>query len=326
MQTTNLRVIHALTGTLVFALCVAGAAAQDYPNRAIKVINPWPAGGAADVIARPILQKLSETLGQPVVMGNKSGANGTIGAAAATQAAPDGYTLFLAHVGPIAISPAMQALPYDSVKDFQPITQLVSGPLVLVVRPELPIRNTNELIAYAKANPGKVSYGPVGQGSTTHLAGEMLGLMAGVKLLHIPYRGKGAVTTDLLGGQIDIALINIAGALPFVNPERLRPIAVTTLKRSAVLPNLPTVAETLPGFEVNSWYGLMAPAGTPKPIINRLYLEVAKILKAPDIIEQMKTAGLDIEGSTPEQYSAKIKDDLARWSKLVKTTGVTAAN
>ena len=316
--------LRGIAAALALALLSLDASAQSYPTRPIKVINPWPAGGAADLIARPIFVKLSDALGQPIVTENKPGANGTLGAAIAAKSPADGYTLFLSHVGPVAISPAMQTLPYDPVKDLQPVTQLVSGPLVVVVRPDLPIKSIAELIAYAKANPGKLSYGSVGQGSTTHLAGEMMSQLTGVSLLHVPYKGNGPVITDMLGGQIEFSFLNIAGALPFINSGKLRAIAVTTLKRSAVLPDLPTVAETLPGFEVNSWYGVMVPAGTPKPIVDRLYTEIARILKSPEIVDQMKQAGLDIEGTTPEQHAAKIKDDISRWAKLVKATGVVA--
>ena len=256
-------------------------------------------------------------------MENRSGANGVIGSAAVAKAAPDGYTLLFSHVGPIAISPAMQAdMPYNSVKDLEAITQFVSAPTVLLVRNDVPARNLAELIAYAKSRPGKVSYGSVGPGSTTHLAGEMLAAAAGVELLHVPYKGAAPVLTDMIGGQIDMAFINISGAKPYLDGNRLRGIAVSTLKRSSVLPNLPAIHETYAGYEVNSWYGLMAPAGTPRDIINRLYREAAAALKVPEVVEMMKAAGLDAEGTTPEQHSAKIKSDLERWAAVVKATGV----
>ena len=299
------------------------ALAQGYPNSAIKVINPWTPGGPADIVARPIMAKLAERLGQAVVIDNRAGANGIIGSTAVARALPDGYTLLFSHVGPIAISPAMQAdMPYNSVKDFEPITQIVSAPTVLLVRPDLPVKTLQELIAYAKSRPGKLSYGSVGPGSTTHLAGEMLHSMAGVDILHVPYKGAGPVITDLIGGQIDMAFINISGAMSYLEVGRLRGLAVSTLKRSSLLPNLPAIAEFYPGFEVNSWYGLMAPAGTPKVIVNRLQSEIAGILKLPDIVQLLKASGLDAEGSTPEQYAAKIKEDLVRWAVVVKATGL----
>ena len=318
------RFARAWSMAALLAASVAAAFAQTYPAKPIKLINPWAPGGAADLIARPIMQRLAEALGQPIVVDNRPGANGTIGAAAAAHAAPDGYTLFFSNVGPVAISPALQTnLPYDSIKDFEPITQLVSGPTVLVVRPDIPVTSMKQLIAYAKAHPGKLSYGSVGSGSTTHLAGEMLSLMAGVELLHVPYKGNAPVVTDLLGGQLSMAFINVAGAMPYLKSGKFRGIAVTTLKRSAALPELPAVAETLPGFEVNSWYGLMAPAGTPKAIIERLYRETVKVLKSPKIVEQMAQAGLDIEGTTPKEHAAQIRSDLERWARVVKATGAT---
>jgi tripartite-type tricarboxylate transporter receptor subunit TctC len=316
--------LAAVVVAILASLTVPGGGfAQAWPSKPIHVVNPWPPGGPADIVARPIMEKLAEALGQPVVLDNKPGANGTIGCNAVAKAAPDGYTLLFSHVGPIAISPAMQPdMPYDPVKDLVAITQFVSGPTVLVVRPEVPAKSVPELIDHAKKNPGKLTYGSVGQGSTTHLAGEMLHMMGGIDIVHVPYKGAAPVVTDLLGGQIDMSFINISGALPYIQSGKLRGIAVTTLKRSSVLPDLPTVSETLPGFEVNSWYGFMAPAGTPKPVVDRLYGEVSKVLKMPEIVERLKASGLDPEGTTPEQHAAKIKEDIARWAKLVQATGV----
>jgi len=213
-------------------------------------------------------------------------------------------------------------MPYDSLRDFAPITQIVSAATVLLVRPDLPIHNLKELVDYARANPGKLSYGSVGPGSTTHLAGEILGHMADVKLLHVPYKGSAPVVTDLLGGQISMAFLNIAGAMPYIKSGQLRPIGVSTLTRSALLPDLPAIAETYPGFEVNSWYGLMAPAGTPKPIVDRLQKEVADILKLPDIVKMLSINGLAPEGTTPEVYTQQIRKDLDRWQAVVKQAGL----
>lgn len=325
-MTTAFTLLRHICLSLVACLALANlAAAQGYPNKPIKVINPWTPGGPADIVARPIMAKLAERLGQPVVIENRAGANGVIGSTAVAKAPADGYTLLFSHVGPIAISPAMQtAMPYNSVKDFEPITQVVSAPTVLLVRADLPVKTLQDLIAYAKSRPDKLTYGSVGPGSTTHLAGEMLHSMAGIDILHVPYKGAGPVITDLIGGQIDMAFINISGAMSYLESGRLRGLAVSTIKRSSLLPNLPAIAEFYPGFEVNSWYGLMAPAGTPKAIVTRLQSEIASILKSPDIVQLLKTSGLDAEGSTPEQYAAKIKDDLVRWAAVVKATGLSA--
>jgi tripartite-type tricarboxylate transporter receptor subunit TctC len=310
----------AAAGSLALAL---PAAAATYPDKPITVINPWTPGGPADTVARPILDKLSQRLGKAVILENRPGANGVIGASYVARATPDGYTLLFSHVGPITISPATQkTMPYDSLRDFAPITQVVSAATVLLVRPDLPIHSLKELVDYARANPGKLSYGSVGPGSTTHLAGEILAHMANVKLLHVPYKGAAPVVTDMLSGQISMAFLNIAGAMPYIKSGQLRPIGVSTLQRSALLPDLPAIAEAYPGFEVNSWYGLMAPAGTPKPIVDRLQKEVADILKLPDIVKILSTNGLAPEGTTPEAYTQQIRKDLDRWQAVVKQSGL----
>jgi len=312
-----------LTKLLIAVSVTTSALAADYPTRTITVINPWPPGGPADTVARPILQKLSEALKQPVVLENKAGANGVIGANYVARANPDGYTLLFSHVGPITISPAVQKeMPFDSVRDFAPITQIVSAPTVLVVRPDLPIHNLKEFVEYARANPGKLSYGSVGTGSTTHLAGEILATMANVNMLHVPYKGAAPVMTDLLGGQINCTFLNIAALMPHIKSGQVRPIGVSTLKRSALLPELPAIAETYPGFEVNSWYGMMAPAKTPANIVNLLQKEVAKILQMPEIIQTLQAVGLSVEGTTPEQYAEQIKRDLSRWQTAVTKAGI----
>ena len=317
--TRALGALIALSGLLA-----AGATlAAGYPDKPITVINPWTSGGPADTVARPVLQKLSERLGQPVIMENKPGANGAIGSAFVARAAPDGYTLLFSHVGPITISPAVQKdMPYDSLRDFKPITQIVSAPTVLLVRPSLPIHNLKELVDYARANPGKLSYGSVGPGSTTHLAGEILSTMADIKLLHVPYKGAAPVVNDMLGGSIDMSFLNIAGAISYIKSGQLRAIGVTTLKRSPLLPDLPAIAETYPGFEVNSWYGLMAPARTPDDIVVMLQKQVAEIIRSPDIVELFARNGLTPEGTTPAQYTGQIKTDLARWRNVVQTSGL----
>ena len=296
-----------------------------WPARSIRLINPAPAGGPGDTVARPLAARMTETLGQPVLIENRGGANGTIGATAVARAAADGYTVFLSGIGPIAIAPNFQGnLPYDAVRDFVPITQLVSTPLLLVARPDVPAASVTELLALAREKPGQITYGSVGQASVTHLAAAMMALAGGVSLLHVPYQGAAPVVTDLLGGRIHIAFINPAAALPMMEAGRLKALAVSTERRWGRQPGLPTVAETLPGFEVNSWYGLMAPAGTPREIVDRLYRESAAALRVPEIAAQMTAAGFEIEGSTPEQYAAKIRDELARWAKLARATGIRA--
>ena len=298
-------------------------AAEPYPSRAVTIVNPWAAGGPSDSFIRPIAQELSARLGQPVIIDNKSGANGTIGASFVARAKPDGYTLFFSHLNPIAIAPALLPKPsYDPVKDFAPISLIASGPAVLVVRSDFPAQNLQELVAYARANPGKVSYGSVGIGSNTHLAGSMLANASKVEMVHVPYRGSAGIQTDLLGGQITTGFVNLSGAMGLIQEGKLRALAVSTLKRSSVLPQVPAVAETLPGFEVNGWYGLMAPAGTPADVIRKLNTELVAILKQPAIVTRLKDGGMEPAPLTPEAYAAMIKTELPRWATAVKAANI----
>ena len=301
----------------------SAASAQQYPNKPIRIINPWTPAGPAELLARTIGVKLQESLGQPVLIESRPGANGTIGATFVAKSAPDGYTILFSHVGPMAIHPAVAAsMPYDTLKDFEPITQVAAGALVLLVRNDIPAKSVPELLAYAKANAGKLSCGSVGPASTTHFACEMFNMMGGVSTIHVPYKGSAPVVTDMLGGQIAISFLNIAGVMGQLKANQLRPLAVTTLKRSAVLPDLPALNELMPGFEVNSWYGMMAPAGTPKAIVQLLQRETAKALKAPDVNERLRAGGLDPVGNTPEEHAAQLRADLARWAKVAKTAKI----
>jgi tripartite-type tricarboxylate transporter receptor subunit TctC len=304
-------------------IVASNAFSQAYPTKPIRLISPWSPGGPAEGLARVVTMKMAEALGQPILIEAKPGANGTIGTAFVAKAAPDGYIILLSHLGPTAISPALQKdLPYDSLKDFEPITQVVAGPTLLVVRNDLPAQNVKELVAYAKANPGKLSYGSVGIGSTTHLAGELLNMLAGINTLHIPYKGSTPILTDLMGGRVDMAFIGISGSIQQAKAGQVRAIAISTLKRSPNFPDIPAVSETVPGFELNSWYGMLAPAGTPKAIVNRLQQEVASAVKKPDVIEWMKQNGLDPVGSTPEDTAAHIRAELVKWAKIVKDAKV----
>lgn len=317
--------IKTVLSSIAIALFSSAAIAQAYPAKPIRLISPWSPGGPAEALARTVTIKMSEALGQPFVIESKGGANGTIGTTFVAKAPPDGYTILLSHLGPTAISPALQKdMPYDSIKDFEPISQVVSGPTLLVVRNDLPVKNVAELVAYAKANPGKLSYGSVGVGSTTHLAGEMLNMTAGIDTLHVPYKGSTPILVDLMGGRVAFAFIGISGSLQQARAGQIRAIAISTLQRSASAPDIPAVAETLPGFELNSWYGMMAPAGTPKAIVNRLSQELGKALRMADVIEWMKQNGLDPRGTTPEEHGAYIRSEIAKWAKIVKDAKITA--
>lgn len=299
------------------------AAAQQYPTKPIRIINPWTPAGPAELLARTIGAKIQDALGQPVLIESKPGANGTIGSTFVARSAPDGYTILFSHVGPMAIHPAVApSMPYDTLKDFEPITQVAAGALVLLVRNDIPAKNVAELVAHAKANAGKLSCGSVGPASTTHFACEMLNSMGGISTIHVPYKGSAPVVTDMLGGTLHFSFLNIAGVKPQLDAKQLRPLAVTTLRRSAVLPEVPAMHEIMPGFEVNSWYGMMAPAGTPKAIVQLLQRETAKALKAPEVNERLRAAGLDPVGNTPEEHAAQIRSDLERWAKVAKTANI----
>ncbi|MSQ49801.1 MAG: tripartite tricarboxylate transporter substrate binding protein [Betaproteobacteria bacterium] len=309
----------------IVALALSNLAdAQTYPSKPVKVINPWPTGGSADALIRLVAERMSIALGQPVIVESQAGANGMIGHAAVAKAQPDGYTLLFSHVGPMTINPHLQAnMPYDSIRDFEPITQLTSSPLAMLVRPDLPIRTVRDLLDYAKANPGKLNMGSIGSGSTPHLAAELMRSITGMNYVHVPYKGAAPVITDLLGGQIDFTFLNLGGVQQYVDAGRIRAIGMTSLKRSASAPTLPTVSETLPDFEVNSWYGMAAPAGTPKSIVNRLNAELVKILRAPEMTARLVQLSYDVEGTTPEQHAARIREDLAKWAAVIKATGLT---
>jgi tripartite-type tricarboxylate transporter receptor subunit TctC len=305
-------------------LFATAAAAQQYPAKPIRVVVPWPPGGPAEALMRTVGNKMSEVLGQPIIIEAKPGANGEIGTAFVAKAAPDGYTILMSHLGPTAISPGLKSdLPYNVLKDFEPITQIIAGPTLLVVRNGLPVKSVKELIDYAKANPGKLSYASVGVASTTHLAGEMLNVAAGINTLHVPYKGSTPAITDMIGERVDFAFFGISGSMQQAKAGQIRMLAISTLKRSPNFPEIPAVAETVPGFELNSWYGMMAPAGTSKAIVNRLSQEVQAAVRKPDVIEWMKQNGLDPVGSTPEQHAAHIRSELAKWAKAAKDAKVT---
>jgi tripartite-type tricarboxylate transporter receptor subunit TctC len=305
------------------ALFHTAQAQEVYPSKAVILINPWAAGGPSEAIIRPIAEKLTQLMGQPFVIEAKPGANGTIGTGMVAHAKPDGYTLLFANAGPITISPSLPNKPaYDVTRDFVPITQIVSAPTLLVVRADFPAKNLAEFIDYIKKNPNKVAYGSVGIGSTTHLAGATLAERVGTEMIHIPYTGSSQINTDLLGGQIQTAFVNIAGVMGLVSEGKLRSLAVSTLKRVSVLPNIPSVAEQVPEFEMNSWYGLMAPANTPVSITQKLNASIVQILKMPEIVSRIRDNGLEVEGTTPEAFSAKIKTDLANYANSVRAAKI----
>jgi tripartite-type tricarboxylate transporter receptor subunit TctC len=306
----------------VLASAVGGAFAQGaYPTRPIRLVVPFPPGGAVDILSRTIGPSLGEALGQQVVIDNRSGAGGNIAAEIVAKAQPDGYTLLMGYVGHPINATLYSKLTYDLVKDFAPVTLTASSTLILVAHPSLPAKSIKDLIALAKSRPGKVNFASPGSGTPQHLGGEMLQRMAGIEMVHIPYKGAGPILADLLGGQVLLGYISLPAALPQLKTGRLTPLGVTSSKRSAVAPDVPTIAESLPGYEVENWYGVLVPARTPKEVVNKLNREVTKVLQMPDVKERLFNQGLETLTSTPEQFAAYIKSETAKWAKVIKESG-----
>lgn len=311
---------------VVLALCAfnTGALADTWPSKPITIVVPFPAGGTTDLITRPVAQKLSEALKQPVIVDNRGGAGGTLGAGNVARAAPDGYTLLVGAVHHTIATTLYKKLPYDFEKDLVPITVMAWVPNILIVHPSVPAKNVQELIALAKAKPGSVTYGSAGSGTSHHMAAELFKSMAKVDLQHIPYKGGGPMMNDLIGGQVNLAFETAASATPQIKAGKVKPLAITTAKRSPALPEVPTIAESgLAGYEVLTWYGLLAPAGTPKEIISRLHTEVSKILQTPDIKERLAGISSDPGGNTPEEFAKVIRQETVKWAKVVKDSGAT---
>lgn len=331
MKTTPTRISRRVAAAaLVSLVCSAalttpGARAQAaFPSRPITMIVPFPPGGPTDLVARVIAQKMSESLGQPVVIDNKGGANGNLGAMVAVRAPADGYTL-LYNTSSITLSPALyKNLGYDVQRDLAPVALVAVVPLALVVAPNVPANTVKEFIAYAKANPGKLSYGSAGNGNVTHLGAFQFVQANGIDAVHIPYKGSAPADIDLAGGQIQFMTDTVNSVMAFVRDKRMKMLAVTTAKRMALFPDVPTLAESgMPGFEVGAWQGLMVPANTPKPVIERLNAEVMKALQTPEVRQKLALQGAEPLGSTPEAYGAYVQKELTRWASVVKQTGVT---
>src|SRR5436309_9427083 len=309
----------------IVLLCTATlAGAQQFPAKPLHLIVPFPPGGGNDTVARAIAQQISPELGQPVVIDNRPGAGGSVGAELAAKAAPDGYTLFLAGVGSHVVNPNLhKKLGYDPLKDFAPITLIASAPSVLVVNPSVPARTIAEFTAYARANPGKLNYASNGNGSAAQLAAAMYETMAGVRMVHVPYKGIAPAMTDLMSGEVQLMFGTVVALVPHIQAGKLRALAVTSRKRSALLPDLPTLAESgLPDYEAGSWYGILAPAGTPREVIERLHGAMVKALKQPDVAKRLAAEGAEVIGSTPEEFAAHIKSELARVGDVVRAAGI----
>jgi len=320
-----MKTIAALTKALVALLLLgaaAGASAQAFPNKPIRLIVPFPPGGAVDFYARVVQQPLSEALGQQVVIDNKAGASGMVGAEIVAKSPPDGYTLLLGNIASLAINVGLYAkMPYDPVKDLTPIVRTVDVNYALVVHPSIPANSVPELIAYLKANPGKVSYGSAGSGSLPHLGTELFKAQTGIDLLHVPYKGGGPMVTDLLGGTVQMVIADQANLMPHVQSGKLKALAVATPKRSPNFPNLPTIAETVSGFDSTAWQGLAGPAGMPADVVKRLNEAFNTVMAMPAVREKLSGGGLEVVGGTPEQFARFIASEIAKWTKIAKDVG-----
>ena len=320
------RWLTGLVSALVLSsVLVTGAAAQPYPSRVVKLIVPQTPGGATDVFARKIGQLLSEKWGQPVVIENRAGAGGVVGTDVVAKSAPDGYTLLVTYAGSQAINPSLyQKIPFDSVKDFQTIATLASTPFVLIVHPKLPAKDLAEYIALARARPDALTYASSGNGSVNHLLGEMLKAEAGIKMLHVPYRGVAPAITDVIGGQVDSAFSSVPSVLQMVQTDKVRALAISSAKRVAAAPGIPTIAESgFPGFDVNPWWGILSPAGIDAAIVRKINEDVASILRTKEMIDFLAAQGAEPLMTSPEEFLKILEADVVTWAKVVKSAGVT---
>ena len=310
---------------ILSSVLVAPAAAQPYPSRIVKLVVPQTPGGATDVFARKIGQLLSEKWGQPVVIENRAGAGGVVGTDVVAKSAPDGYTLLVTYAGSQAINPSLyQKIPFDSVKDFQTVATLASTPFVLIVHPKLPAKNLAEYVALARARPDALTYASSGNGSVNHLLREMLKTEAGIKMLHVPYRGVAPAITDVIGGQVDSAFSSVPSVLQMVQTDKVRALAISSAKRVAAAPEIPTIAESgFPGFDVNPWWGILAPAGIDVTIVRKINEDVANILRTKEMIDFLAAQGAEPLITSPEAFLKILEADVVKWAKVVKSAGVT---
>ncbi len=307
----------------VLALSAGAVCAQEFPTRPIRLLVGFAPGGPTDITARLAAQHLSETLNQQVVVDNRPGAGGTVAMTTLTQAAPDGYTLSLCANGEMAISPNLRPnLAYDPLKSVAFISRIGASQLVLVVHPSLPVKSVADLIALAKARPGAINFASSGIGSTAHLSSELFKHMAGINIVHVPYKGAGPALTDLIGGQVQMLITGFSGAAPHVKSGKLRALGATGAKRMSAMPLLPTIGETVPGYEVTSWYGIVAPAATPRALITKLHGVLAAMVRKPEVAARLVSLGIEPEGSSPEEFLDQTRREIAKWAKVIKQAGV----
>ena len=308
------------------ALIALDCAAQGYPSKPVRVIVPFPPGAGVDIVTRSVSPRLGELLGQQLIVDNRAGAGGILGAELAAKAPPDGYTLLMATAGILTVIPNMNSkAPYSVERDFVPVTLIASVPSMLVVHPSLPAKSVKELVALARSKPGAINYASTGNGTLPHLAAELFKAQAKIDMVHVPYKGSAPALTDLLGGQVEVFFGNVLSVIPQVRSGTLRALAVTSVERMPVAPETPTLAQSgFPGFEAGPWFGLVAPAGTPREIVNRLHAEVVKTLRLPETQERLAGQGATTVGNTPDQFAAYIRTESAKWAKVLKASGVRA--
>lgn len=316
--------LFTLIGVVVSGWVAPVLAQQSYPSKTVRIISPFSPGGGNDTLCRTIAAKLTLSLKQQVIVENRAGANGVIGTEAMARAAPDGYTIGLIPSGHAVNAAIRRNLPFDPVRDFTTISLVGSSPLVLAVHPSLPVKNVAQLANFAKSRPGELTYVSAGIGASGHQGGALFELMTGAKMVHVPYKGMALALTDLIAGQVTMAFATSLSVIPHVQAKRLRALATTGSKRSPALPDLPTVAETVPDYEVDLWYGFVGPAGLPQDIVRRLNAEIAAVLEAPDVRQRLAGQGVDVGSSTPEAFGKLLVSDLARWAAFVRKTGIKA--
>ena len=316
-----MKLLQSLLAALFFAF--AAPALAQYPNKPVRIIVPYPPGGTSDILARLAASRLTESMGQPFLVENRPGASGTIGSQAVAKSAPDGYTLVLGTISSHGIVSAVSTTPYDPVKDFSAVTVIGSTPNVITVHPDLPAKNFGELLKLARAKPGKLNFGSTSPGGSPHMSAELLKMMAGIDIVHVPYKGAGPMLIDLIGGQIQIGFDNLPSSMAHIKSGKVRALAVTTAKRWPGTPDVPTVAESgVTGYEVSGWFGLLAPAGTSKPVVEALYKAVSAMLKQPDVQKQMLELGAEPGGNASDAFAKQVADEVAKWKKVVAATGV----
>jgi len=310
---------------LPLALMSGATRAQDYPSGPLRIVVPFQAGGSTDMVARTLAQKLKDRFNQPVVVENRAGANGTIGAAVVAKSPPDGHAMLLVQSGFVSNPILMRNLPYDQARDLAPVSSLASGPMVLVVHPSLPVKSVKELIALARSRPGELNFGSPGNGSLSDLCAELFDAMAGVRMTHVPYKGSGGALADVLAGRVPVYYMNLVLALPYLKDERLRALGVTTRERSAITPELPTIDEAgLPGYEMTTWYGLFVQGATPRGVIAKLQREAAQILNQPAMRDRIAADGMTVVASTPGQFAEFLVRETAKYARIIEAAGIKA--